>query len=157
MKYMREKNCIILAVSAATSDIATSQSIQMAKEVDPNRKRTVAVRTKLDLVDEGTEEEVRKTLAGEILPFKKGIVGVINRSQKDINNNSTIQDSIEKERMFFEEHYPELLDTHRTPNLLSKLQRILIEHIQACIPGLEVRNSHFKVLAFRTIFYLYLV
>ena len=54
LSYMVQKNCIILAVSAATSDIATSQSIQMAKEVDPERERTVCVRTKLDLVDEGT-------------------------------------------------------------------------------------------------------
>ena len=47
-------NSIILAVSAANADIATSESIKLARDVDPDGRRTLAVVTKLDLMDAGT-------------------------------------------------------------------------------------------------------
>lgn len=34
-------------------DMATSESLKMAKEVDPDGRRTLAVITKLDLMDAG--------------------------------------------------------------------------------------------------------
>ncbi len=53
MKYITNPNCIILAVSAANADIATSESIKLARDVDPDGRRTLAVVTKLDLMDAG--------------------------------------------------------------------------------------------------------
>jgi dynamin 1-like protein len=41
-------------VSAANADIATSESIKVAREVDPEGRRTLAVITKLDLMDAGS-------------------------------------------------------------------------------------------------------
>lgn len=52
-KYIQNPNSIILAVSAANADIATSESLKIAKEVDPDGRRTLAVITKLDLMDAG--------------------------------------------------------------------------------------------------------
>ena len=52
-KYINNPNSIILAVSAANADIATSESLKTAKEVDPDGRRTLAVVTKLDLMDAG--------------------------------------------------------------------------------------------------------
>lgn len=46
-KYIESDNCIILAVTAANVDIATSEALKFAKEVDPNGSRTLAVLTKL--------------------------------------------------------------------------------------------------------------
>ncbi|XP_040373584.1 dynamin-related protein 1E-like [Rosa chinensis] len=46
-------NCIILAISPANQDIATSDAIELAREVDPSG-RTFGVITKLDLMDKGT-------------------------------------------------------------------------------------------------------
>lgn len=51
--YISNPNSIILAVSSANMDMATSESLKMAKEVDPDGRRTLAVITKLDLMDAG--------------------------------------------------------------------------------------------------------
>lgn len=53
MYYIGNPNSIILAVTAANMDMATSESLKMAKEVDPDGRRTLAVITKLDLMDAG--------------------------------------------------------------------------------------------------------
>ena len=53
--YITNPNSIILAVSPANADIATSESIKLAKSVDPEGNRTLAVCTKLDLMDRGTD------------------------------------------------------------------------------------------------------
>jgi len=47
-------------------------------------RRTLAVITKLDLMDHGTDAV--DILCGRVIPVRLGIVGVINRSQADINN-----------------------------------------------------------------------
>lgn len=44
-------NAIILAVNAANQDLATSDALKLAREVDSEGKRTVGVVTKLDLMD----------------------------------------------------------------------------------------------------------
>jgi len=46
------------AVVPANVDVATQEIIQMAEDADPDRKRTLAVLTKPDLVDKGAEEHV---------------------------------------------------------------------------------------------------
>lgn len=46
-KYIKNVNCIILVVTAANVDIATSEALKFAKEVDPNGSRTLAVLTKI--------------------------------------------------------------------------------------------------------------
>lgn len=53
IKYIQNPNSIILAVSTANTDMSTSESLKLAKEVDPEGKRTLAVITKLDLMDAG--------------------------------------------------------------------------------------------------------
>ena len=48
--------------------------------------------TKLDLMDQGTD--AMDLLCGRVIPVKLGILGVVNRSQADINNRkvSTVID-----------------------------------------------------------------
>lgn len=53
MNYIRPKNAIIVAVTAANTDLANSDALQLAKEVDPEGRRTVGVITKIDLMDKG--------------------------------------------------------------------------------------------------------
>ena len=53
LKYIGNPNSIILAVVTANTDMATSESLKLAKEVDPDGRRTLAVVTKLDLMDAG--------------------------------------------------------------------------------------------------------
>lgn len=48
-------------------------------------RRTLAVITKLDLMDAGTD--AMDMLCGRVIPVKLGILGVVNRSQADIKSN----------------------------------------------------------------------
>ncbi|KAF0916872.1 hypothetical protein E2562_014611 [Oryza meyeriana var. granulata] len=55
LRYGRLRpNCIILAISPANQDLATSDAIKISHEVDPKGERTFGVLTKIDLMDKGT-------------------------------------------------------------------------------------------------------
>jgi len=58
MRYISNPNSIILAISSANTDIATSEALKLAREVDPDGNRTLAVITKLDLMDTGKLIEI---------------------------------------------------------------------------------------------------
>lgn len=49
-KYISKSACIILAVTAANTDLANSDGLKMAREVDPEGTRTIGVLTKVDLM-----------------------------------------------------------------------------------------------------------
>ena len=55
MQFICKETCLILAVTPANTDLATSDALTMAKSVDPEGLRTIGVLTKLDLMDEGTD------------------------------------------------------------------------------------------------------
>ncbi|XP_013144257.1 PREDICTED: dynamin [Papilio polytes] len=54
-QFIRRESCLILAVTPANTDLANSDALKLAKEVDPQGLRTIGVITKLDLMDEGTD------------------------------------------------------------------------------------------------------
>lgn len=53
VSFISNPNSLILAVTPATTDLATSEALKLAREVDPEGRRTLAVITKLDLMDAG--------------------------------------------------------------------------------------------------------
>lgn len=57
LEFIEKETCLILAVSPANLDLANSDSLKLAKEVDPYGLRTIGVITKLDLMDKGTDGE----------------------------------------------------------------------------------------------------
>ncbi|KAG5669936.1 hypothetical protein PVAND_000225 [Polypedilum vanderplanki] len=88
-KYRRENNGTIDVKEwgAANVDLATSESLKYAKEVDPDGKRTLAVLTKIDLMDAGTD--ANEMLTGAVYSCKTWYCWVSsNRSQLDINNKN---------------------------------------------------------------------
>jgi dynamin 1-like protein len=93
---------VILAVSAANVDLANSDSLKLARSVDPQGKRTIGILTKLDLMDAGTN--ATDILTGRVYPLKLGFIGVVNRSQQDINVEKPMQDALEAELEFFKNH-----------------------------------------------------
>lgn len=99
-------------------------------------KDNIAVVTKLDIIDKGTKSDKADLLCGKIIPVKLGIIGVVNRSQKDINENKTLEDTIENETEFFGTNYPEICKKHGNQVLANTLQDILIKHIKITIPTL---------------------
>ena len=50
LKYISRPSCIILAVTAANTDLANSDGLKLAREVDPEGLRTIGVLTKIDLM-----------------------------------------------------------------------------------------------------------
>ncbi|CAL0313811.1 unnamed protein product [Lupinus luteus] len=98
--YVEKPNCIILAISPANQDIATSDAIKLAREVDPAGERTFGVVTKLDLMDKGTNAV--DVLEGRSYRLQHPWVGIVNRSQADINKNVDMIVARKKEREYFE-------------------------------------------------------
>ena len=99
LEYINPENSIILAVTPANQDLANSDALKLARTVDPDGLRTLGVISKLDLMDKGTD--AKDIFEGKIIPLKKGYVGVVNRSQEDINFNKTIKDAIDQEKEWF--------------------------------------------------------
>jgi len=93
---------VILAVSPANVDLANSDSLKLARSVDPRGLRTLGVLTKLDLMDAGTN--ALDVLQGRTYPLKLGFVGVVNRSQQDIMQDLPMEDARKKEEDFFRSH-----------------------------------------------------
>ncbi|KAF7342766.1 hypothetical protein MSAN_01991800 [Mycena sanguinolenta] len=50
MAYVSRPACIIFAVTPANQDLANSDGLKMAREVDPEGLRTIGVLTKIDLM-----------------------------------------------------------------------------------------------------------
>ncbi|XP_046747342.1 dynamin-1-like protein isoform X2 [Diprion similis] len=137
LKHICNPNSIILAVVTANTDMATSESLKLSKDVDPDGRRTLAVVTKLDLMDAGTD--AIDILCGRVIPVKLGIIGVVNRSQQDIMNNKSIQDALKDEAAFLQRKYPTLANRNGTPYLAKTLNRLLMHHIRDCLPDLKTR------------------
>ncbi|XP_051976156.1 dynamin-1-like protein isoform X4 [Xyrauchen texanus] len=137
LKYISNPNSIILAVTAANTDMATSEALKVAREVDPDGRRTLAVVTKLDLMDAGTD--AMDALMGRVIPVKLGLIGVVNRSQLDINTKKSVQDAIRDEHAFLQKKYPSLANRNGTKYLARTLNRLLMHHIRDCLPELKTR------------------
>ncbi|XP_060540065.1 dynamin-1 [Pantherophis guttatus] len=137
MQFVTKENCLVLAVSPANSDLANSDALKIAKEVDPQGQRTIGVITKLDLMDEGTD--ARDVLENKLLPLRRGYIGVVNRSQKDIDGKKDIQAALAAERKFFLSHpaYRHMADRMGTPYLQKTLNQQLTNHIRDTLPGLR--------------------
>ncbi|XP_041032950.1 dynamin-3 isoform X9 [Carcharodon carcharias] len=137
MQFISKENCLILAVTPANSDLANSDALKIAKEVDPQGLRVIGVITKLDLMDEGTD--ARDILENRLLPLRRGYIGVVNRSQKDIDGKKDIRAALAAERKFFLSHpsYRHMADRMGTPHLQKILNQQLTNHIRETLPALR--------------------
>ncbi|KAM6901714.1 dynamin-1a isoform 3-T3 [Lycodopsis pacificus] len=139
MQFVTKENCLMLAVSPANSDLANSDALKIAKEVDPQGMRTIGVITKLDLMDEGTD--AKDILENKHLPLRRGYIGVVNRSQKDIDGRKDINAAMAAERKFFLSHpgYRHLAERMGTPYLQKTLNQQLTNHIRDTLPSLRAK------------------
>ncbi|XP_028851416.1 dynamin-1-like protein isoform X2 [Denticeps clupeoides] len=137
LSFISNPNSIILSVSPATSDLATSDALKLAREVDPDGRRTLLVVTKLDLMDAGTD--ALEVLLGRVIPVRLGIIGVVNRSQHDLNTRKSVPDAAKDEQAFLQRHYPSLASRCGSRYLARTLSRLLMHHIRDCLPELKTR------------------
>ncbi|XP_053471503.1 interferon-induced GTP-binding protein MxA [Ictalurus furcatus] len=140
-KFITKQETINLVVVPSNVDIATTEALKMAQEVDPNGERTLGILTKPDLVDKGTEETVVSIIHNEIIYLTKGYMIVRCRGQKEIMDRVSLHEATEKEKDFFKDHphfstlYEEGMAT--IPNLAEKLTLELVHHIELSLPRLE--------------------
>nr|XP_020443130.1 dynamin-2-like isoform X4 [Monopterus albus] len=137
LQFITKESCLILAVTPANMDLANSDALKIAKEVDPQGLRTIGVITKLDLMDEGTDAQ--DILENKLLPLRRGYIGVVNRSQKDIDGKKDIRAAMAAERKFFLSHpaYRHIAERMGTPHLQKTLNQQLTNHIRDTLPGLR--------------------
>ena len=134
-RYVQDPLTIILCVIAANSDIATSDGLMLAKEIDTTGTRTLGVLTKLDIMDAGTD--ARKVLLNQEIPLRLGYVGVKNRSKQDLVNKLSMAETSKKEREFFKSHpaYKSLpAGCVGTDVLINKLTKIYFRIIRENLP-----------------------
>jgi dynamin 1/3 len=138
-EFISQDSCLILAVTPANADLATSEALKLARDVDPDGHRTIAVLTKLDLMDKGTN--AREILENKVLPLRYGYNGVVCRSQQDIKEKKNIQDAIVSEKLFFERHpsYRHMADRLGIANLQKTLNVILCMHINKTLPEYRIK------------------
>ncbi|GKB95954.1 dynamin-related protein 1E-like protein [Tanacetum coccineum] len=134
--YVEKPNSIILAISPANQDIATSDAIKLAKEVDPTGERTFGVLTKLDLMDKGTN--ALDVLEGRAYRLQHPWVGIVNRSQADIMKNTDMMYARRREEEYFytSPDYGHLASKMGSVYLAKLLSQHLESVIKAKIPGI---------------------
>lgn len=141
MQYVSKPNCIILAVTAANTDLANSDAIALASAVDPEGRRTLGVLTKLDLMDRGTD--AASILSGTSLDMPQlalGYIGVVNRSQADINSAQQLANARLAEAAFFAGHAAYVPLSGKgvlgTEQLVERCVSLLLKHIRRALPSL---------------------
>ncbi|XP_053333207.1 interferon-induced GTP-binding protein Mx1-like [Clarias gariepinus] len=133
-KFITKQATIMLVLMPCNEDIATTEALKMAQEVDPHGMRTLVILTKPDLVDRDMEETVMSTINNKLLSLKKGYMIVRCRGEQEINKNISLHEAVEKEKDFFINHprfrtlYIEGKAT--IPNLAEKLTVNLVHHIK---------------------------
>ncbi|KAH7519480.1 phragmoplastin DRP1B [Ziziphus jujuba] len=135
--YIEKPNCIILAISPANQDLATSDAIKISREVDPRGERTFGVLTKIDLMDQGTNAV--DILEGRSYKLQFPWIGVVNRSQADINKSVDMIAARRREREYFSSspEYKHLSQRMGSEHLGKVLSKHLETVIKSRIPGLQ--------------------
>ncbi|XP_020538281.1 dynamin-related protein 1B isoform X1 [Jatropha curcas] len=135
--YIEKPNCIILAISPANQDLATSDAIKISREVDPKGERTFGVLTKIDLMDKGTDAV--DILEGKSYKLQFPWIGVVNRSQADINKSVDMIAARRREREYFQQspEYRHLAQRMGSEHLGKMLSKHLEQVIKSRIPGLQ--------------------
>ena len=138
-EYIAKPNSIILAVSPANVDIVNSEALKLARHVDPLGRRTIGVLTKVDLMDHGTN--ALDILSGRVYPLKLGFIGVVNRSQQDIQGNKSLSEALKSESDFFKHHpaYRNMANRCGTQFLAKSLNTTLMQHIRERLPDIKAR------------------
>ncbi|XP_047659084.1 interferon-induced GTP-binding protein Mx2-like [Tachysurus fulvidraco] len=138
LNYIEKDQTINLVVVPCNVDIATTEALKMAQEVDPEGKRTLAILTKPDLIDKGTEKNIMDIVRNQVIPLSKGYVIVKCRSQKQIDDKISLTEATRVEREFFRRHeyFSCLLSEEKATIqcLATKLTQDLVDHIKKSLP-----------------------
>ncbi|XP_022857328.1 dynamin-related protein 5A-like [Olea europaea var. sylvestris] len=159
--YIEKPNSIILAISPANQDLATSDAIKISREVDPKGKTLVIPQEsneyafeyrkilevfKFSQLPEKMENDAFLTciwdyqiLEGRAYKLQFPWIGVVNRSQQDINKNVDMIAARRREREYFAQtsEYKHLAHRMGSEHLGKVLSKHLETVIKSRIPGLQ--------------------
>jgi interferon-induced GTP-binding protein Mx1 len=139
-KHIVKGETIILCVIPCTSDITTTEALVFAQEADPEGARTLGVLTRADQTGCGEEKSIIDIVEQRSdVQLKQGFTVVKCRSQKDIEENMSLENALAAEEKFFRDHEVfQRLDPSKVgiEQLSRKLTRQLVDHIQSCLPNL---------------------
>ncbi|XP_053992599.1 dynamin-A-like isoform X2 [Hylaeus volcanicus] len=137
--YISHENSFILAISAANVDIANSDALKLAREVDPSGERTLGIITKCDLMDNQTN--ALDILSGERYPLKRGYIGVVCPSERSMIKKDGIASIIKEEKFFFSKNTAYSSIQHRCGIgfLMESLNKMFLTHIEKKVPQLKIQ------------------
>ena len=137
LDFISNPNAIILALSPANIDIANSDSLKIAREVDPYLTRTLGVISKLDLVE--NPEDIIEVINNKTYPLKYGYIGVTCRNSKDNFNNKSIEAAIKEEEETYEQinEYKGIINCLGIKKLTKRLSEVLTQTIRTAIPSIK--------------------
>ncbi|EGX48594.1 hypothetical protein AOL_s00080g223 [Orbilia oligospora ATCC 24927] len=136
--YIKDPRTIIMAVMDGRNNLANQEVFRMAREVDPEGRRTVGIITKCDAVQPGDENGVIQIASNKVEKLRHGWFAVRNRSTKEIQDGVTIQQRHIKEKEFFRKAPWSRLGRDKTgiENLKPFLGHLLYEHVRDEFPKL---------------------
>ena len=100
IEYLKDKNNIFVLVSSATLDLANSQTLQLIKKYN-RTDDTIGVLTKIDLTENQNMNSIFDILGGKIYKLGYGWIPTKLRSDRDLVNGITIEQSIVNESEYF--------------------------------------------------------
>lgn len=139
LQYISSPSCIILAVTPANQDLASSDALELARRADPDGARTIGVLTKLDIMDRGTDAVA--VLRNEVIPLRLGYVGVVLRSQEDVSARKTMAEARQAEKIFFQsrQEYAAVGGSCGIGTLARALNMLLVDAIRDALPELRAQ------------------
>ncbi|KAL3665736.1 hypothetical protein V7S43_009169 [Phytophthora oleae] len=136
-RYMQQERTVIIAVVPANVDMHNTEILQAAQQADSDGTRTIAVVTKVDLVDAGAELAVHELLLNRKKKMNLGYHAVKCRSQRELTKGTSIEKGLTNETAFFSQHeYWRRLPSHLwgVPRLTERLVSILQDNIRRSLP-----------------------
>lgn len=147
LNYISNTNTLILAVIPAITDLANSEALKIAREVDPSKYRTIGVITKIDMMDDGTD--CVDTLKNLVYFLNRGFVGVVNRNQREIEGKKDLASAQKDEMNFFARHskYNYFNGKIGSLYLQKYLNKQLTIHIRETLPRLKnsISEEYIKI------------
>ena len=137
LAYIRAPSCVVLAVTPAGADPATSDGLALARAVDPAGDRTLGVLTKVDLMDGGTS--AAPLLRADAPPrLRLGYIAVACRGAAAAAAGATPADERSAEAAFFacKPEYAGLGGVCGVPALARALNRVLADAVRGALPTL---------------------
>ncbi|KAL4437095.1 hypothetical protein ABPG75_004234 [Micractinium tetrahymenae] len=138
-KHIAGESKVLLCVTPADLDFSTAEAFVLAKEVDPEGRRTLGVVSKIDKAEPGIRGKLEGTGKGN-MHLDLGFVAVRCRTPEELSQGVTEAEVREKEAAFFEAH-PELKQVDRSclglQALVQRLAQIQVRCIAAAMPKLR--------------------